>query len=78
MYENEGHDIEALRRKIQWEARQLITHKEVQSTEIKRIVHRSIRKERDDWKGHISINEKRPPIKTVVTRRPGLAAVVRV
>lgn len=56
--EQDGHNMEALRLKIQWEARQLLESQQVASTEVRKIVHRHVRKERD-WRDHIRLNHFR-------------------
>ena len=77
-YAKEGHDMEALRLKIQWEARQLIENNSVKSTQINRIVHRDIRKERE-WRDYIRINEKREPqTKIKPVKKPPIAAIIRI
>ena len=41
---NQGHDMDALRLKIQWEARQIIESEQIKSKELNKIVHRDVRK----------------------------------
>lgn len=74
-----GVDLDALRAKIQHEARLLMEANEVTSTEVKQIVHRDIRLERS-WKDHIRLNLIRyeGPDKTIVMRRPEIWMIVRI
>lgn len=78
-YAQNGIDLTALRAKIQNEARQLMETDQVTSTEVKQIVHRDIRKERD-WTDHIRLNtiNYEGPVKTVPVRKPKLRAIVMI
>ena len=78
-YEKDGHDLDAMRLKIQWEARQLMEQRAIKSTEVKSIVKRHVRKEREeDWKDYIRLNELKRYIPVTYAKKPNLETIVRV
>lgn len=79
-YKKDGIDIEALRLKIQHEARQIIERQQFQNTEVRKIVSRERRKERDeDWRDYIRINDitKSRPSSHIIVSKPSIYSIVK-